>query len=275
MIKFGVAGIPLSCKWRSLKEGVTFVKQLNLDAMEIRMFKDLGLEEEDLQEVGETARFHGIQLSAHAPSYIDFGEDEREASIEKVESCGQASALLGVDILVLHAGFYTDESSISDSIEALKEISSFFVENSIDVKLGIETMGRKDIVGSLDDVVKICKSVKRSVPVLDFAHIHARTNGGLQSVESFEDVFKKVSSIRVKEQYIHFSGVYFDESGERYHLPIKKDMPKFEHLAQVLLKHDYNARIICESPVLEHDAQYMKIIMDRVREKVYAKAGTQ
>lgn len=272
MIRFGVAGIPLSCKWRSLKEGVTFVKQLNLDAMEIRMFKDLGLEEEDLKEVGETARFHGVQLSAHTPSYIDFSDDERDTSIEKVINCGEAASMLGADVLVTHGGFYSLDGSLDNTIESIREMRSYFSENNIEVRLGIETMGRSDVVGSLEDVIQICKKVKGTIPVLDFAHIHARTNGSLQTVEDFEKVFKAVSSLRLKEYYIHFSGVHFDESGERYHLPIKRDTPKFECLAQVLLKHEYNARIICESPVLEHDAQYMKIIMDRVKEKAYAKA---
>ncbi|MDY6984904.1 MAG: TIM barrel protein [Candidatus Thermoplasmatota archaeon] len=272
MIKFGVAGIPLSCKWRSLKEGVTFVKQLNLDAMEVRMFKDLGLEEEDLREVDETTRFHGVQLSAHAPSYIDFSEEERDTSIEKIINSGEAAKLLGADVLVTYGGFYSSDGSLNDAIDAFKEVNEYFLENGIALKIGIETTGRKDVVGSLEDVIQLCKKVKNTIPVLDFAHIHARTTGGLQTAEDFEKVFKAVAPLKVKEYYIHFSSVYFDESGERYHLPIKRDSPKFEHLAQVLLKHKYDARVICESPVLEHDAQYMKIILDRVKEKVYAKA---
>jgi deoxyribonuclease-4 len=272
MIKFGTAGIPLSCKWRSLKEGVTFVKQLNLDAMEVRMFKDLGLEEEDLKEVKEMANFHGIQLSAHAPSYVDFSDEERETSIGKIISSGEAAHLLGADVLVTHGGFYSQDGSLDETTEALKEIKDYFSDNDINIKMGIETMGRKDVVGSLEDIIHICKSVRNTIPVLDLAHIHARTNGGLQSEKDFEMVFKAVAPLKLKEYYIHFSSVYFDESGERYHLPIKRDAPKFEYLAQVLLKHNYNARIICESPVLEHDAQYMKIILDRVKDRVLSKA---
>lgn len=271
MIRFGVSGIPLSCKWRSLKEGVTFVKQLGLDAMEVRMFKDLGLDEEELREVGEAAKFHGIRLSVHAPSYVDLSTDERDGSIEKVKSCGLAAQNLGADVVVVHPGFYYDGVDMNAVIGAMGEIGDFFSENGIKAKVGVETMGKKKSIGSPEEVIEICKNVKNAIPVIDFAHIHARFDGGLKTKDDFENIFKAVNPLRLKEYYIHFSGVYFDENGERYHLPIKRDMPKFEHLASALLDRKKDARIICESPVLEHDAHYMMIILDRVKEKKMAK----
>jgi deoxyribonuclease-4 len=267
MIKFGVAGIPLSCKWRTLKEGVTFVKQLGLDAMEIRVFKDLAMDNEELREVGETAKFHGVTLSVHAPYYIDFGEEERERSIEKIENCGLIAKLLDANLVVTHAGFYNEES-YSSSVEALKTISSFLSKNGIKARIGIETTGKKNTIGSLGEVVDMCKKIKNTIPVIDFAHIHARNRGSLNSPEAFAAVFDALKPLNLKSYYIHFSGIHFDESGERYYLPIKKDTPKFEHLAIVLVKKDLDAKIICESPVLEHDAAYMKIILERVQEKL-------
>ena len=269
MIKFGVAGIPLSCKWRTLKEGVTFVKQLGLDAMEIRIFKDLAMSDEELKEVGETAKFHDVALSVHAPYYIDFGEEEQERSIEKIENCGLIAKLLAAKIVVTHAGFYNKEiNSYDRSLDALKIISSFFSKNGIKAKIGIETTGKQNTIGSLEEIVDICGKVKSTIPVIDFAHIHARNGGSLNSPEDFAAVFDTLKPLNLKSYYIHFSGIHFDDHGGRYYLPIKKDTPKFEHLAIVLLKEDFDAKIICESPVLEHDAAYMKIILERAQEKL-------
>ena len=163
---------------------------------------------------------------------------------------------------------FTTRGGYGLSVEALKTISSFFSKNGIKAKIGIETTGKKNTIGSLEEVVDMCKKIKNTTPVIDFAHIHARNMGSLNSPEAFAAVFDALKSLNLKSYYIHFSGIHFDESGERYYLPIKKDTPKFEHLATVLVKEDLDAKIICESPVLEHDAAYMKIILERVQEKL-------
>ena len=84
------------------------------------------------------------------------------------------------------------------------------------------------------------------------------------------DSFKRVfdffeSSLGLKKFYTHFSGVEFDTEGnERHYSPIKKGEIKFEYLAEVILENDYNVITISDSPLMEHDAMYMKLIMERV-----------
>ena len=69
----------------------------------------------------------------------------------------------------------------------------------------------------------------------------------------------------LKKFYTHFSGVEFDTEGnERHYSPIKKGEIKFEYLAEVILENNYNVITISDSPLMEHDAMYMKLIMERV-----------
>ncbi|MEK6851180.1 MAG: endonuclease IV, partial [Candidatus Thermoplasmatota archaeon] len=46
---------------------------------------------------------------------------------------------------------------------------------------------------------------------------------------------------------------------------------RFEPLAECLLDNDYDLTLISSSPLLEHDAMYMKVILERVLAKKLVK----
>ena len=55
--------------------------------------------------------------------------------------------------------------------------------------------------------------------------------------------------------------------------PIKKGDMRFDPLADCILDNDdYELTIISGSPLLEHDAMYMRVILDRVQQKRELKA---
>ena len=57
MIRFGPAGIPLSCKGRTLKDGVEDVHALSLTAMEVQMVRSEAiLSYPDREEEGLTVK---------------------------------------------------------------------------------------------------------------------------------------------------------------------------------------------------------------------------
>ena len=80
---------------------------------------------------------------------------------------------------------------------------------------------------------------------------------------------KKAS--RLKWFYTHFSGVHHEGGNEKRYTPIKKGDLKFEPLAECILDNDLPITIISSSPLLEHDAMYMKVILERVMLKREAK----
>jgi len=97
-------------------------------------------------------------------------------------------------------------------------------------------------------------------------HIHARCNGCLKEKEDFQRVFDAVADLNLDHYLIHLTGVKYDKNGEIYHVPIKKsDLPVIK-LMECILENDYDVTIISESPIVEHDAVYAQILLDRAME---------
>jgi len=78
-IRFGPAGIPLSCKGRTLKDGIRDVAHLELNAMEIQLIRAVGSNISNLKEIGEVGEQLDVSLSVHAPYYMDFAGRSKEA----------------------------------------------------------------------------------------------------------------------------------------------------------------------------------------------------
>ena len=69
--------------------------------------------------------------------------------------------------------------------------------------------------------------------------------------------------LRLRHYLIHITGVLYENGNEYYHLPIKKgDMP-LAPLADIILDNNYNVTLISESPLLEHDAMYIKLQIEK------------
>ena len=274
MIRIGPAGIPLSCKGRTNKDGIIYVKKiLDLNAMEIQLIRGIQtMDDEEADFIRKFAEENDIELHVHAPYYTNLaGDDEEiELSKNKILYSGRLANRLGAKILVIHPGFYGErskEETMERIIENARDIVSRFKEEKIKVKLGIETMGKQKVFGSLDEVIEVCKKVKGTVPAIDLGHIHARCNGCLKTREDFEKIFEKLKPLKLKHYLIHVTGVLYENGNEYYHIPIKKgDMP-LEPLIDVILDNKYNVTLISESPLLEHDAMYIRLQIERAIQK--------
>ena len=274
MIRIGPAGIPLSCKGRTNKDGIIYVKKiLDLNAMEIQLIRGIQtMDDEEADFIRKFAEENDIELHVHAPYYTNLaGDDEEiELSKNKILYSGRLANRLGAKILVIHPGFYggrSKEETMERIIENARDIVSRFKEEKIKVKLGIETMGKQKVFGSLDEVIEVCKKVKGTVPAIDLGHIHARCNGCLKTREDFEKIFEKLKPLKLKHYLIHVTGVLYENGNEYYHIPIKKgDMP-LEPLIDIILDNKYNVTLISESPLLEHDAMYIRLQIERAIQK--------
>ena len=274
MIRIGPAGIPLSCKGRTNKDGIIYIKKvLDLNAMEIQLIRGIQtVSDEEADFIRNFAEENDIELHVHAPYYINLAgdEDEIELSKSKILYSGRLANRLGAKILVIHPGFYGDRSKEETKeliIKNLKDIVSQFKKEKIKTKLGIETMGKQKVFGSLDEVIEVCKKVKGTDPALDLGHIHARCNGCLKTREDFEMIFDKVKPLKLKHYLIHITGVLYENGNEYYHIPIKKgDMP-LEPLINIILDNKYNVTLISESPLLEHDAMYIRLQIEKAIQK--------
>jgi deoxyribonuclease-4 len=156
-------------------------------------------------------------------------------------------------------------------VDTLQKLQDWRVKNNIKPAIGIETSGRQEVFGSIDEIIGVCQKVSGIIPVLNFAHIHARENGTLRKRENFQSIFDRTAEFCKGDFYTHLSGVEYSEGNEKRYTPIKKGDLKFELLAECVLDNEASVTFISSSPLLEHDAMYMRVILERVLSKKEAK----
>jgi len=208
-----------------------------------------------------------VELHVHAPYYINLaGDDEVKLSIKKAMSSAILAEKMGAKTVVIHPGYYGEKSPLETLkliVKNTQALQDLMVEESLNVRLGLETMGKQKVFGSLDEIIKVCEQVPGVLPVIDIGHIHARGNGCLKKKEDFEEVFDTLSVLDLDHYLIHVTGVLYEDGNEQYHLPVKKgDMP-IGPLIDTVLDHDYNVSLISESPLLEHDAVYLRLQVEK------------
>ncbi len=269
-VHFGVAGIPLTCKGRTLKDSIDDVHALELEAMEVQLFRFPIFERDDRFKLGILARELEVELSVHAPYYMDFfGTPEaRERSMENIKESFLIAHELQASPVVTHLGLYNDKTptqALKEAIKVTSELVAYAEEKGYKCKLGIETSGREKLFGSLEEVMMLVEEVPELVPVINFGHIHAREEGILRKKLAFQRIFDQVLEVTGSNNfYTHFSGVSHQDGNKIKDTPIKKSDIKFDALAKCLFDNqDFEVTIISSSPLLEHDAQYMQLVMDR------------
>ena len=269
MIRIGQAGIPLSCKGRTNKDGLVYTKEiLDLNAMEVQFVRGLYvMEDEEAQFMKEYSQENDVELHVHAPYYINLADDEEvELSFEKILFSARLADKMGAKTVIVHPGYYGDKSerkTLKKIVKNTKKLSSIFRKEKIKTKIGLETMGKQKVFGDLDEIIEVCSSVKDVVPIVDLGHVHARCNGCLKKQEDFKEIFEKLKTLKLEHYIMHVTGVLYENGNEQYHLPIKKgDMP-LAPLIEVIFDNNYNVTLISESPLLEHDAVYMRLQVEK------------
>ena len=225
------------------------------------------MKDEEAQFMKTYSKENDVELHVHAPYYINLaGDEEIEISIEKILFSARLADNMGAKTVIIHPGYYGDKSerkTLRKIIKNTKKILNNFKKEKIGVKIGIETMGKQKVFGTLDEVVELCNDLKGTLPVIDLAHIHARGNGCLKKREDYEKIFEKIKPLKLKHYLIHITGVLYENGNEQYHLPIKKgDMP-IAPLIDIILENNYNVTLISESPLLEHDAAYIRLQVEK------------
>ena len=269
---FGAAGISDSFYTQGHKaseEMPAWLHNMGLDAYEYQCGNGVTGSDANFIEVGSKAKEYGIAMSLHAPYFISLSGDETEKrlkSIDYIRKSVHAAELLGADRIVIHTGSaskITREEALalaSDTItRALDEINT-------EVKFGLETMGKINQLGTLDEVIELCKISPRLIPVVDFGHLNARDLGNVfVSEDDYKRVFDKIGSSLTdevaKNLHCHFSKIEFTSGGEKKHLTFEDTVygPDFSPLAKVLYENNLTPRIICESAgTMAEDALEMK-----------------
>lgn len=275
-LRFGPAGMPLACKGRKLAEGILYAAKEGLNAFEVEFVRGVRGKKEDWNEARKAAEKNDVLLSCHAPYWINCCspvKEKQQIAIRNLLQTAEAAELLGAYIIVFHPGYYqgqTQEVALKNCISVLQEVVKKMKERKFHCILGAETTGKPSAFGSLQDNIALAKALPEVRPVIDFAHLHARSNGGIKSREDYGKIFgeieKELGNKYLKQMHCHFTEVHFIEKGERWHLLVgEKWQPDFRQLAEVINKYDYRLTIISESPLLDKDALKMREIVEKSR----------
>ncbi len=268
MIYLGPGGTPHGVK--GTEASMKYLAEEGLTAMEVQFVRGARMKESTAKKIGEEAKKHDIRLSIHAPYYINLNsekEDVIEKSKERIMKSARLGHIMGAWIITVHAGYYGDMNSEETTkmiAKNVKECSDMIKEESLDVKIGLEQMGRKKSWGTLDEIEAVMEKSDVVVPVLDFAHYHARYNGILKSEEDFRELLEKYESINDGPLHSHFSSIEYNDTGERSHLNLEDKEPDFALLAPIIKERSYDITVICETPELDRDSLRMKDILDSV-----------
>ena len=145
-----------------------------------------------------------------------------------------------------------------------------WIKDGTPSKIGIETSGRQELWGALEEVLEVVNHVEGTVPVLNIAHIHARGHGQMRTSEDYGELFDMVrETIGTKQFYCHFSGVEHRTGNAMHYTQIKKSDLNFEPLAEFIVEDGgwLDITLISDSPLLEHDAMYMMQNIEKSRHR--------
>ena len=134
------------------------------------------------------------------------------------------------------------------------------------VRLGLETMGKINQLGTLEEVLELCAVDRHYYPVVDFGHLNARHQGGYYTdVDSYRRTFDTIACAMgddvARYLHCHFSKIEYTGAGEYKHLTFRDTEfgPEFGPLAEAIVREGLCPRIICESDgTMAEDALYMK-----------------
>ncbi len=283
MIKFGPSGNSDSFYeqgYKSSSQMPAWLAGIGLDAYEYSCTKGVNVGESTAIEIGRQAKENNIFMSIHAPYYINMSsveEEKRENSKRYILETLRVAKWMGAGRIVVHTGSCSKVDRATALRYALKILGETVeladAAGFGDVHICPEVLGKHNQLGTIEEIMEMCRVDERIIPTIDFGHVHARGLGRLNSEEDFADVIdiieNSIGKERTKNIHCHFSRIEFSKGGEKRHWNFSDTQfgPEFEHLAPILVKRKMEPVIICESRgKMAEDALEMKKIYQKAKE---------
>ncbi|OGO78774.1 MAG: endonuclease IV [Clostridiales bacterium GWB2_37_7] len=283
MLLFGPSGnseIFYQQGYKSSLQMPAWLKAMGLNAYEYSCTRGIRFGPETAQKLGDIAKEHNIRLSVHAPYFINLASMDPEAirkSEKYILDTVEAAEHLQADRVVVHIGspskadrkeaFERAYNNLFNIIEKLKIMGS-------KVHICPETMGKKNQIGSLHEILEICSIDDILIPTIDFGHLHAVNNGALNSKEDFRRIFEQIldrlGDKRGRLLHMHYSRIEFTEKGgEKKHWTYddRQFGPDFEYLAECLIEYKIEGTLIAETAgTMAEDAVKLMGIYNKIKE---------
>jgi deoxyribonuclease IV len=270
---FGTVGSPVSTpkKPGGSVGAIDQIRSLGLDALELGWVQSVRVNESTCLSIKEAAEKDQVKISVHAPYFINLNADDEEwpKSRKRLMDAAFYGNLAGATDIIFHPGSLFARSSeevLPIAVKRLSDCASELKAAGNQVILRPETMGKIAMLGSLTDTLVMSREIAGVLPCLDFAHLHARPgDGSINTKQEFQDILGLYTDYLGRESlqhlHIHLSGIEYGPKGEKNHLPLKESDLNISGLFAALQESKCAGRILCESPVLEADAIYMRDLL--------------
>ncbi len=280
MIKFGPSGNSESFYAEGnlhTEQAPAYLVKRGLDCFEYSFGRGVKMTETKAISIGEAFQNAGIEISAHAPYYINFSNPDDEMagkSYNYVLDTARVLRLMGGKRVVFHPatqGKMDRETAVSLAEDRLKILRDYIYLNEMqDMYFCPETMGKLAQVGTIEEIVRFCKIDSVYVPCVDFGHINAREQGSLNTVADYKDrlsyMISELGFERMQRLHVHFSKIMYSAKGEIKHLTFADEIygPNFDPLAIALKELGLQPYIVSESDGTQaEDAMEMKRIYEK------------
>ncbi len=271
-IRFGPARVPSR---ESPEDAVGILVERGFDACEIDFESGFWMkpEWEWAARFGEAARDAGIVLSVHAPipaflGHLSHDAGKKKRAVGMLDHTAGVAVATGAELVVFHPGFLLGrerQDALDAVVQQLAELRERLEAKDRAVPFGIEIMGRVRELGTAEDVFHVASRLPWIRPVLDFAHLHAVTDGGFTEVEAFSGVLEAADELLEPGArfHIHFSDIRFANRNEDRHVPYGEGTLRAEPLRDALSRFERPATVISEAPDQASTDAIRDVLLDR------------
>lgn len=249
-----------------------------LFAYEYQLTHGVNITETTARLIGGKAKEAGVAVSVHAPYYISLATDEETTAANTKQhflKSLQAAEWLGADRIAFHMGGIGKKNR-REAMELAKRRMTGVLEEAAKLgltgpKLAAETHGKMNQLGTIEEIIELCRLSDQLIPTVDFAHMYAVAGGGYASPADFGRIFETIAEALGSETaaslHIHFSRIEFTKAGEKRHWSFGDAFgPPHEPLLEYIAAQKIYPRIICESAGTQaEDAKTMQDFYEQLR----------
>ena len=112
-LHFLTAGLPLASEGKGYKKGLSIIKEMGLDGLEVEFVHGVRMNDANQTLVQDFAKEDNNLVTCHGPYYINLNSQEPEkidASVERILETARMGQKIGAYSITFHAAFYMKQS---------------------------------------------------------------------------------------------------------------------------------------------------------------------
>ncbi len=211
----------------------------------------------DLLKIKDIASKFNIELSIQHPSLPDDPDD-----VLKV-FCNIAN-IMDARTFIISPDIYKNMPKDQSLRLAVYKINEIMTGMRVNTKIGIETTGKVNEIGSLEEVIDIVKRTQGTEPIVNWGNIHARGSGALRTEEDFRRVMEyirtNIGSGWFNASFFIFSGTSYGPSGKIRTVPLEKSDINLRFMVRQAVSSGAKGTLIFDDP--DKERFILKVLED-------------